>query len=453
MQITRSSRRTIAGIILTAGLAYPACAAVCPKGIGGCTSPGRCFLFIDADANSLCDYTVRTGSTSATGSIPSRPIAPSSSSAQVSSQVSSPGSTSVQPAATTVPDPAITSPVSSGTITQGYQASPAQETTTAITTGTTQSGSYDLFSLSGFLTELVVFLLFTGIIFSLVRSGRIGIRVERTLPALALSSLFGLGLSLITMALVTGTTASGTSYALVYITAGTLLAAYLWHSGVMTRGIILGTAALGTLAGFVFLAPIMPQELGGLVNVLTGASSLTAGVIVICALILLALLFGRVFCGNICPVGSLQELAFSLPLNKVVVRRNYILELIRLLVFVATVAAAVYLIDILAITGLYDLFALTLTAGTISAAALIILSVFVYRPICRILCPFGVLFALFAEFSIFGIRRTGSCISCKKCEIACPARTAGRNDSKRECYLCGRCTGTCPVPTALAYRR
>ena len=62
MQITRTIRRAVATVIITAGLAYPACAAVCPKGIGGCPSPGRCFLFTDADVNRFCDYTSRTGS-------------------------------------------------------------------------------------------------------------------------------------------------------------------------------------------------------------------------------------------------------------------------------------------------------------------------------------------------------------------------------------------------------
>jgi polyferredoxin len=135
-----------------------------------------------------------------------------------------------------------------------------------------------------------------------------------------------------------------------------------------------------------------------------------------------------------------------------VIRKKESLELVRLVVFVITVIAAVYLIDLMAMTGLYDFFSLTLSAGFVVAAGLIVISVFLYRPICRILCPFGVLFSLFAEFSWFRIRRTEACIRCRKCERICPAATAGPDDPKRECYLCGRCTDVCPKAGALVYR-
>jgi polyferredoxin len=306
--------------------------------------------------------------------------------------------------------------------------------------------------LATFMTGAILFFLFTGIIFGLVRSGIIGIRVQKTLPAIALSSLFGLGLSLIATSILTGSSGAGTTYALIYMGAGTLLAAYLWYAGVMTQNIVRGAAALGALAGFVFLAPIMPLELGGIINVMTGISVLTMGIMVICAVIMLALVVGRTFCGTICPVGSLQELAYAVPGKKIVIRRTEIPELIRLVLFIATVIAAIFVIDLMEFTVLYDFFSLTLSVGFVVAAGIILLSVVVYRPICRILCPFGVLFSLFAEFSLFRLRRTETCINCRKCEKACPARTAGADDGKRECYLCGRCTSACPVNNALMYR-
>ena len=436
MQVTTTIRRSIAAALLTAGLAYPACAAVCPKGIGGCTAPGRCFLYVDADTNALCDYTGRTSSqgTAGSSSTPSSPV----SSAQVT----------IAPA----PDPTVAH-VTTTSAPASLAASATPDTSAAALQNISSGGFLDAIHVSVPLAEVILFLVFTGILFTLIRTGLPGIRIQRTLPVLALSSLFGLGLSLITTSLLAGSTVAGTVYALVYMAAGSLLVAYLWHSGVMNRTIVLLTAALGTLAGFVFIAPVMPMDLGGIVSAATGASALSVGIVVICAVIVLALVVGRTFCGSICPVGSLQELAYAVPGKKIVIRKTGILELVRLALFIATAAAAVYLIDLMAFTGLYDLFSLTLSAGFATAAGLLLFSVFLYRPVCRILCPFGVLFSIFAEFSRFRLRRTEICIGCRKCEKACPASTAGKNDTKGECYLCGRCTAVCPVEMAIRYRR
>jgi ferredoxin-type protein NapH len=455
MKTTSPVRRFAASALLTAGLAYPVCAAVCPKGRGGCPSPGRCFLFVDADGNSLCDYTSRTGSQTASGAYPSSPGA----SGQVQTTVQAtappaPDPTAAQVTVTPVPaDQAVSGTAASSQVSQVPSATPVPETTTTVIQNTSSGGLLDTIHVSAPVAGAVLFLIFLGIFFRLIRNGMLGTRAQRTMPALMLSSLFALGLSLITTSFLAGDTGAGTMYALVYMVLGTLLAAYLWHEDVMTRKNVLLAAGLGTLAGFAFASPIMPMELGGIVNVATGVSALTAGIMVICAVILLALAIGRIFCGNICPVGSLQEMAYDIPVKKFVVRHTEVLEMIRLAVFVVTVIAAAYLIDVMALTGLYDLFSLTLSAGLIIAAGLVLLSVFLYRPVCRVLCPFGALFSIFAEFSLFRLRRTETCISCRKCEKVCPTRTAGKTDSKRECYLCGRCTEACPVDTALIYRR
>jgi ferredoxin-type protein NapH len=447
MQITRTIRSAIATIILTTGLAYPACAAVCPKGIGGCISPGRCFLFTDADGNALCDYTARTGS-----QVPAGPGSPGT--APLPAQVSATAP------ATPVPASGTSSSLTTAQVTAVPE--PGQPVTVltpspdpAITTlqNTSSGGILGTFHVSAPLAGTVLFLIFTSILFATIRRGLFGIRIERPLPALGLSSLFGLGFSLMATSILSGGSIAGTTYSLIFMGAGTLLAAYLWHTGVMTRRIVLIAVLTASLSGFIFLAPIMPMELGGIVNVLTGVTALNAGIIVICAVVAFTLVAGRTFCGTICPVGSLQELVYGVPVQKIVIRRTEIPERIRLAVFVATVIAAFYLIDLMAFTGLYDLFALTLSVSLLVAAGHILISVFLYRPVCRILCPFGVLFSVLAEFSLFRLRRTDTCISCKKCEKACPTRTAGKHDSKRECYLCGRCTDVCPVDTALSYRR
>lgn len=415
MLITTKLRRILATALLSAGLAYPACAAVCPKGIGGCSTPGRCALFTDANGNSLCDYTGRSGSsTTGTGSSQFTP------------------SSSPQDAITS----ATTAPVSSSS-------------TPAPATGT---GIGDLLSSSAVLIGILVFALLASVLYFMFRRGIPGVPAQRTGPAAALSVLFALGISL----MITSTLASGKipgmTCALLYAGAGTLLTAYLWHAGAMSRTIVLGIAAMSTIAGFVFLAPLMPLEFAGIVSTFTGGSTLTAAVGVIGALILLAALFGRTFCGNLCPVGSLQELAHAVPGTKIEYGRTGRPELIRLAIFVIAIVAALFLMDLMEYTGLYQLFSLTFTAGFWVGLGLILISIFFYRPVCRILCPFGVLFSLMAACSRFRLRRTASCTGCKKCEKVCPVQTAGEQDSKRECYLCGRCTGTCPAENAISYR-
>jgi polyferredoxin len=76
-----------------------------------------------------------------------------------------------------------------------------------------------------------------------------------------------------------------------------------------------------------------------------------------------------------------------------------------------------------------------------------------YRPFCRLVCPYGALLSLAAGKSLLRLHRTGACIDCKKCENACPTDEAKRGDAKAECYLCGRCKDVCPAAGALKYDR
>jgi ferredoxin len=430
MQITTKIRRTLATLLLSAGLAYPACAAVCPKGIGGCISPGRCFLFVDADGNSLCDYTGRSGTSAGASSAPAQPAAPSAP-AQTATTTTAPGTTSSSANASTAIQPA------SGT--------------SSTVQGSPDTGLFELLHGSAILVGAILFIVLTAGLYYGTRKGIAGIKIEKPGPALALSALFALGISLMASCLLAAGDIQGTVFALIYAGTGTVLTAYLWYAGVMSRRITLALALLSTLAGFVFLAPIMPLEFGSIPGILTGTSSLTYGLIVIGAVIALAIVLGRTFCAHICPVGSLQELAYAVPVKKIAIRRTEILELIRLGIFVITMVAAIYLVDLMAYTGLFELFSLTLSAGLVVAAGLVLLSVFLYRPVCRIICPFGVIFSILAEFSLFRLRRTDTCIQCRKCEKACPTHSAGQDSSKRECYLCARCTDVCPAGSALGY--
>ena len=411
-------RRILVGLIGAAGLAYPACAAVCPRGIGGCPYPGRCFLFTDVDANSVCDYT-RTAVT--TGTAPS-------------------GTTTVTSSTAT------STPVSTTTT-----AAPAT-TTTAPVLPPSGTGAAGLASVSALLVGLLLALVAVVAAFALFRSGRLGPRASETGAALALSSFFALGVGGIGTYLLSGQAASASVFATVWLLAGSVLGAYAWRRGAVTRPLVLALAGMSALFGFVVLAPLMPVEFVGLVTVAAGGGSLlTPGIVGVLAGIALALAVGRTFCGHACPVGAVQELAYAAPVQKYVVRHPRYLEAVRAGVFAASVIAALSLVNLMAYTGAYEFFSLTVSIGLAVFAGLLALSAVVYRPVCRGLCPFGLLFSLPAHVSRFRLRRTGACIDCRRCEKACPAGVAGRGASKRECYLCGRCVEACKVTGALAY--
>ncbi len=403
MAIRGRMRRLLIGLVGAAGLAYPACAAVCPRGIGGCPYPGRCFLFTDVDANSVCDYT-RTAVTTTTA-----------------------------PTGTTTPASATT-------------------TTAAPLPPPSGTGAAGLSSVSALLAGLLLALVAAIAAFALFRSGRLGPKARETGAALALSSFFALGAGGIATYLLSGQAASASLFATVWLLAGGFLGAYAWRRGAVTRPIVLALAGMSALFGFAVLAPLMPVEFVGLVTVAAGGGSLlTPGIAGVLAGIALALAFGRTFCGHACPVGAVQELAYAAPVQKYVVRHPRCLEVVRAGVFAASVAAALSLVNLMAYTGVYEFFSLTASIGLAVFAGLLALSAVVYRPVCRGLCPFGLLFSLPAHVSRLRLRRTGACINCRKCERACPAGVAGRDVSKRECYLCGRCVEACPVDGALAY--
>jgi polyferredoxin len=399
---------TISGVLGTITLAQPVCAAVCPRGIGGCVYPGRCFLFTDMDGNSLCDYT-RTAITQVTKTpvpvVDSPPVTP------ISETVQSAG---------IVPDPNTT-------------------------------GFFDLVHVSPVIIGVLLFLVICATLILVFRSGRLGMTPNSRGSLLATASLFALGISEIMVFALLGGTVSGMPFALVYMLAGVPTVAYLWKTGSMDRLKALLILVLSITTGFVFLSPIMPMEFIGLIRLATGSPLLVPGIIGILVMLAISLLVGRMFCGHICPVGTIQELVSFAPFKKLDIVDTKIPEMIRSGVFIAVVTCGVYLVDLMAFTGVYDFFSLSVTAGLFVFAVLLLLSAFFYRPVCRFLCPYGVLFSIMSHFSRYRLKRTEKCIKCRKCEKACPVHVAGDGASKRECYLCGRCTEVCPVTGAIVY--
>ncbi len=135
------------------------------------------------------------------------------------------------------------------------------------------------------------------------------------------------------------------------------------------------------------------------------------------------LFFGRTFCAAVCPLGAAQEVV---AVRSVKVPR-WLDHALGLFPFIYLGAALLF-----AATGTaylicqYDpivpLFRLNGNANMlVLGGCVMLISVFVGRPYCRYLCPYGALLGLLSRVSKWHLRIVpGECISCRLCEDACP---------------------------------
>lgn len=188
--------------------------------------------------------------------------------------------------------------------------------------------------------------------------------------------------------------------------------------------------------------------------------------------ILLAILFGPVVCGWICPFGTFQEWVGRI--GRKLFKRRYntfipqkidrYLRLLRyvVLVWVLVMTSVSATLVFQAYDPYYALFSFLRSefslAGTVILGIVVLLSLFVERPFCKYACPYGAFLGLFNRFRIFKIRRNPStCISCSKCNHACPMNIdvqAGTKVNSTQCISCMECTSdrACPVPRTVDAR-
>jgi polyferredoxin len=84
-------------------------------------------------------------------------------------------------------------------------------------------------------------------------------------------------------------------------------------------------------------------------------------------------------------------------------------------------------------------------------AAILIASLFTYRPWCHFFCPFGLVGWLVEKISLVKISvNYETCIACGKCADACPSTVMGailRRNKKTipDCFACYTCRDICPT--------
>jgi polyferredoxin len=181
----------------------------------------------------------------------------------------------------------------------------------------------------------------------------------------------------------------------------------------------------------------------------------------IAIIIIPGILLGAVFCGWVCPMGAFQEIFnFSQTKrtkNKTLLKIDGYLRYIR---FGAMIILLIY--PFIGKDLLHNLNPFRVIFGfayipdypmmlMIFGGIIVISSVFIHRPWCRYLCPFGAIMSLTSKFSLFKItlKDETACVSCGICERTCKIGAIVMEDKTPKilhwrCIRCGECIMPCP---------
>lgn len=139
--------------------------------------------------------------------------------------------------------------------------------------------------------------------------------------------------------------------------------------------------------------------------------------------LLFALFYGRVFCAGVCPLGAMQDLVLVKPLHVpawVEVPLGFLAwAYFGLAVLFATVGSDFVICRYDPFVGF---FRLSGPMHMIVAGAIVLaISAFIGRPYCRFLCPYSIPLRLLAPFSSRKVSIAPQhCIDCRLCETSCP---------------------------------
>ncbi len=139
--------------------------------------------------------------------------------------------------------------------------------------------------------------------------------------------------------------------------------------------------------------------------------------------LIFSLFAGRAFCAAVCPHGALQDLVLLKPV-KVPAWLEQGLSILPYIylgagVLFAATGSAFIICEYDPFVPIFRMSGRTLMV--LSGVALLVLGIFVGRPYCRFLCPYGALLKLGATVAKLRVRVTPDiCTQCRLCEASCP---------------------------------
>lgn len=185
-------------------------------------------------------------------------------------------------------------------------------------------------------------------------------------------------------------------------------------------------------------------------------------------------LFGRFVCGWLCPFGLVQDLLYRIPFVKKIKKVPFD-KYLRYLKYIVLVVLVILLPMMLTGYSGYGspwFCKLICPSGTLFGGiplitanpslqsaigflfswkvtllvAIVLLSVIIYRPFCKYLCPLGAIYGIFNRFSLYRIEfDSEACVGCGICTKVCDMGVnVCENPNSSECIRCGKCVKACP---------
>lgn len=182
---------------------------------------------------------------------------------------------------------------------------------------------------------------------------------------------------------------------------------------------------------------------------------------------------GRFVCGWLCPFGLVQDLLFKIPIKKLknVPADKYLKYLKYLILVIFVIILPLTVVDIIGqgspwfckvICPSGTLFAgiplVSLDVSLRSAIGFLFrwklliliiilsLSIIIYRPFCRYLCPLGAIYSFFNPISLYRYQIDETkCTKCQLCSQKCEMNIeVYKIPNSSECIRCGKCIKSCP---------
>lgn len=211
--------------------------------------------------------------------------------------------------------------------------------------------------------------------------------------------------------------------------------------------------------------------LGWMADVQFLPAAMALNVVVIAALLLITIIFGRIYCSVICPLGVLQDVFGWLGRRVTRNRYTYSKERVwlRWIVFVIFVFAIFCgfsaIVSLLAPYSSYvrivqnvffssyliGNYAFAPVAFCVAIVTLIIIAILSWRngrTYCNTICPVGTILSCFARFSMLRpVINTSKCVNCslcaKNCKASCIDIKGGHKIDYSRCVTCGDCISVC----------